>query len=147
MERRFGTGIARQPMPVPKPVLRLDKKAREAELKGSFPRVLHLATHGFFLSDQESKSTNSLARSSAFTRLGPPEGGTPNDWENPMIRWGITHAETKRLPLRRRGAAVRASGTRTRAGAGDGEIHQLLRVEIALKEIVPLTSQHDELHE
>jgi len=67
--------------------------AREAELKAVVsPRVLHLATHGFFLSDQEFKHTNSLAWSSAFTRHGPPEGGTPNDWENPLVRCGLALA-------------------------------------------------------
>jgi CHAT domain-containing protein len=74
-------------------VLRLGPDAREAELKAvASPRVLHLATHGFFLSDQEFKHTNSFAWSSAFTRLGPPKGGTPNDWENPLIRCGIALA-------------------------------------------------------
>jgi CHAT domain-containing protein len=54
--------------------------------------VLHLATHGFFLSDQEFKRTNSMAGNSAFLTLGPPKGGTPTDWENPMIRCGIALA-------------------------------------------------------
>ena len=76
-------------------MLRLGADAREAELKAVVsPRVLHLATHGFFLSDQEFKRTNSLPSvwSSAFTRPGPPEGGTPNDWENPLVRCGIALA-------------------------------------------------------
>jgi CHAT domain-containing protein len=74
-------------------ILRLGADAREAELKAVVsPRVLHLATHGFFLPDQEFKHTNSLAWSSAFTRLGPPKGGTPNDWENPLVRCGIALA-------------------------------------------------------
>ena len=58
------------------------------------PGVLHLAMHGFFLSDQEFKRTNALSAvwSPAFTRPGPPEGGTPNDWENPLVRCGIALA-------------------------------------------------------
>jgi CHAT domain-containing protein len=73
-------------------VLRLGVEAREAELKAVVsPRVLHLATHGFFLSDQEFKQTNSPVWSSAFTRPGPPEGGTPN-WENPLVRCGVALA-------------------------------------------------------
>ena len=68
-------------------VLRLGREARESELKAVVsPRVLHLATHGFFLSDQEFKRTNAPVWSSAFTRPGPPEGGTPNEWENPLVR-------------------------------------------------------------
>ena len=74
-------------------ILRLGADAREAELKAVVsPRVLHLATHGFFLSDQEFKRTNSLAWRSAFTRPGPPKGEAPNDWENPMVRCGIALA-------------------------------------------------------
>jgi CHAT domain-containing protein len=77
-------------------VLRLGPEAREAELKAVVsPRVLHLATHGFFLSDQEFNHTNSFAWSSAFTRLGPSRNGgteTPNNWENPLVRCGIALA-------------------------------------------------------
>jgi len=75
--------------------LRLGAEAREAELKAvKSPRVLHLATHGFFLTDQEFKQTNSLppAWSATFTGSGLPKGGTPNDWENPLVRCGIALA-------------------------------------------------------
>jgi CHAT domain-containing protein len=83
-------------------VLKLGADAREAELKAVVsPRVLHLATHGFFLSDQEFTHTNlpPSAWSSAFTWSGPPapgfagaRGGTPNAWENPLVRCGIALA-------------------------------------------------------
>jgi CHAT domain-containing protein len=74
-------------------VLRLGLDAREAELKAVVsPRVLHLATHGFFLSDQEFKRTNSPALGSVFLRPGLPEVRTPNDWENPMVRCGLALA-------------------------------------------------------
>ncbi len=75
--------------------LRLGAQARERELKAvRSPRVLHLATHGFFLSDQEFKHSGSLQELSlADTRSGrrsfvPPE----NRWENPMVRCGIALA-------------------------------------------------------
>jgi len=75
-------------------VLRLGKDAREAELKAvASPRVLHLATHGFFLSDQELKRTNGL-RDSWTENLGTRwNASLPGvGWENPMVRCGIALA-------------------------------------------------------
>jgi hypothetical protein len=75
-------------------VLRVGPEAREAELKAVVsPRVLHLATHGRFLSDQEYRQTNSLP-------FGwPGEWGqagrlpyVQNDWENPLVRCMIALA-------------------------------------------------------
>jgi hypothetical protein len=67
--------------------LRLGAEAREAELEAvQSPRVLHLATHGFFLSDQESKEANPTGLNWVFTLFGLP---TQNDWENPLTRCGI----------------------------------------------------------
>ena len=75
-------------------VLRLGKDAREAELKAVVsPRVLHLATHGFYLSDQEFKRTNSLRDSwsgNIGTRWNASLPG--EDWENPLVRCGIALA-------------------------------------------------------
>jgi len=75
--------------------LRLGAQARERELKAArSPRVLHLATHGFFLNDQEFKYTNSIQElsladiRSARRTFVPPE----NRWENPMVRCGIALA-------------------------------------------------------
>src|SRR5438445_7327484 len=75
--------------------LRLGAQAWERELKAvRSPRLLHLATHGFFLSDQEFKHTSSLQElslaesRSARRSFVPPE----NRWENPMLRCGIALA-------------------------------------------------------
>ena len=63
--------------------LRIGADAREAELKAVVsPRVLHLATHGFFLSDQRFKAANGLRN-----KLLPEQ-----DWENPLLRCGIALA-------------------------------------------------------
>jgi CHAT domain-containing protein len=75
-------------------VLRLGPEAREAELKAvASPRVLHLATHGFFLSDQEFKHTNS-GRADLLVGLDARQRvpTTKNDWENPLVRCDIALA-------------------------------------------------------
>ncbi len=74
-------------------LLRVGKDAREAELKALVsPRVLHLATHGFFLSDQEFLRINTgldlLPIGNVSARRMPGQ----NDWENPMIRCGLALA-------------------------------------------------------
>jgi hypothetical protein len=89
--------------------LRVGAAAREAELKAvTSPRVLHLATHGFFLADQEMPRTNTqrddwlLAGAFATDSRGGMDGmiRTPprprtSDWENPLIRCGIALAGAK----------------------------------------------------
>jgi CHAT domain-containing protein len=75
-------------------VLRVGPEAREAELKAAVsPRVLHLATHGFFLSDQDFKRTNAL-RDSWIGNSGTRwNASLPKDeWENPLVRCGIALA-------------------------------------------------------
>jgi CHAT domain-containing protein len=70
--------------------LRLGADAREAKLKAAqSPRVLDLATHGFFLSDQELKQMNSVGWNSAFSEPGPVRARSSSDWENPLVRCGI----------------------------------------------------------
>jgi CHAT domain-containing protein len=70
-------------------VLRLGADAREFTLKQAVsPRILHLATHGFFLTDQAFRRTNGLPdllNSGLGTHPRPPG----LDWENPMIRCGL----------------------------------------------------------
>jgi len=75
-------------------VLRLGAQAREAELKAVVsPRVLHLATHGFFLTDQEFKRTNAMPELLASAGGFLPRRTRPEeDWENPMVRCGIALA-------------------------------------------------------
>ena len=75
-------------------VLRVGRDAREAELKAVVsPRVLHLATHGFFLSDQEFKRTNAL-RDSWIGNSGTRWNASlpKEEWENPLVRCGIALA-------------------------------------------------------
>ncbi len=72
-------------------VLRLGKDAREAELKAvRSPCVLHLATHGFFLSDQEFRATNSWTPN--LLQVNSIARSRENDWENPVIRCGVALA-------------------------------------------------------
>ena len=70
--------------------LYLGADAREAQLKAvQSPRVLHLATHGFYFPDQEFNSTNSSAKPNQTRRLPYAK---KNNWENPMVRCGIALA-------------------------------------------------------
>ncbi|MGO9199839.1 MAG: CHAT domain-containing protein [Limisphaerales bacterium] len=75
-------------------VLKIGADAREAALKAVVsPRVLHLATHGFFLSDQEFRRTNGIYN--GFVADGGLAGWRTRpgeDWENPLVRCGIALA-------------------------------------------------------
>ena len=79
-------------------VLRLGAEARETELKSvQSPRVLDLATHGFFLSDQEFSHTNSgTADLLADLDAGRGVSTTKKEWENPLVRCGIALAGANR---------------------------------------------------
>jgi len=75
-------------------LLKVGADAREATLKAAMsPRVLHLATHGFFLSDQEFRRTNGIY-DGFLADGGVAEWGNPlgEDWENPLVRCGIALA-------------------------------------------------------
>lgn len=72
-------------------VLRLGGNARESEVKSvQSPRVLHLATHGFFLSDQEMKGMSSIPDGLVLDR--GRAGPSADDWESPLLRCGLALA-------------------------------------------------------
>jgi CHAT domain-containing protein len=69
-------------------VLKLGREAREAALKAAVsPRVLHVATHGFFLSDQDFGQAN--GRNSPLSRRLSLPRHLDEDLENPLLRCGI----------------------------------------------------------
>jgi len=76
--------------------LRLGADAREVELKAVIsPRVLHLATHGFFLSDQELRTPHPVPLPIRWGE-GVRRTGEGYDWENPLVRCGIALAGANR---------------------------------------------------
>lgn len=79
-------------------VLRVGKVAREAELrKAMSPRVLHLATHGFFLKDQEFNRSSSSRNDWLWNPGTRWNASLPGEgWENPLIRCGIALAGANR---------------------------------------------------
>ena len=75
-------------------VLRVGAEACEAELKAAVsPRVLHLATHGFFLSDQEFRPhPGPLPSDGRGWPAGRGRASAGDQWENPLVRCGIALA-------------------------------------------------------
>jgi hypothetical protein len=68
----------------------VDIEATEAALKkASAPRLLHVATHGFFLPDQEPQAT---AGDAPARSLAAPEGQASAAVENPLLRAGLALA-------------------------------------------------------
>jgi len=73
-------------------ILRIGPDARESELKQTkSPRVLHLATHGFFLPDQERQHPDRADTPFAMAS-DQPWKTSGETWENPMIRCGLALA-------------------------------------------------------
>lgn len=73
---------------VPNARIWMDKQATEAALKSvSRPRILHVATHGFFLSDQPKPVANSGGRQLVMEK-GQANSQTLKN-ENPMLRSGL----------------------------------------------------------
>ncbi len=74
-------------------MLHLGAEAREADLKAVVsPPVLRLATHGFFLLDQDLRRTNGLQDSWTSLAAQRSFARPQNDWENPLVRCGIALA-------------------------------------------------------
>jgi CHAT domain-containing protein len=72
--------------------LYLGKKALEEVLKSKgSPRILHLATHGFFLTDLEldALAGNATDRGLQLTSMAPKATGKRLKIENPLLRSGI----------------------------------------------------------
>ncbi|MDY0260058.1 MAG: CHAT domain-containing tetratricopeptide repeat protein [Desulfovibrio sp.] len=76
--------------------LRVGADAVESELqKGPAPRYLHLATHGFFLSDQEMQDTLNSRGPEVLSQFSSFSGLTSDParhYENPLARSGIALA-------------------------------------------------------
>ncbi len=73
-------------------ILRIGPEAREADLKRVVsPRVLHLATHGFFLPDQEREHSDRMD-APLMLASDRPWRASGSDWENPMVRCGLALA-------------------------------------------------------
>jgi CHAT domain-containing protein len=74
-----------------------DKAALEEVLRQhGTPRILHLATHGFFLSDQDIASLRDDDRGMRQLGLGPALPARVGKIENPLIRSGIALAGANR---------------------------------------------------
>ena len=70
------------------------KAATEEEIKKSkSPRIMHLATHGFFLKDEEIALSNDT-RGLSIVDLGPDKGikNYAKRYENPLVRSGLAFA-------------------------------------------------------
>ena len=72
--------------------------ARESVLmKSKSPRILHLATHGFFLSDQDwSSMMDEKSRGITITAKDKPSPKKPVNIENPFLRAGLALAGANR---------------------------------------------------
>ncbi|MDO8721860.1 MAG: CHAT domain-containing protein [Syntrophales bacterium] len=74
------------------------ERARESVLmQTKSPRILHLATHGFFLSDQDwSSLMDDKSRGITITAREAPSGKKPVRVENPFLRAGLALAGANR---------------------------------------------------
>lgn len=80
---------------LPGATLFLGSQATEAALKQvRAPRVLHIATHGFFLPDQPSNENAAQARA-LLHASGPQPAARRQEAENPLLRSGLVLAGVK----------------------------------------------------
>ena len=106
------------------------------------PRVLHLATHGFFLTDQEFKRTNAGPALLVANEFGlKRNGGTrwnaslpENEWENPMVRCGIALAGANHATnLMNRSSRREEAHFEVRNERGEGRTNQSLLTSAATR--------------
>ena len=73
------------------------ERAQESAVKTArSPRILHLATHGFFLQDEElalGDETRGLSLLERDLTVQPKKSGTTKKYENPLVRSGLAFAE------------------------------------------------------
>jgi len=77
---------------LPEASLLLERQATEAALKrASAPRILHIATHGFFLDDQGERraETRNIPGNDPRRISDPRLGGWAAQIENPLLRSGL----------------------------------------------------------
>jgi tetratricopeptide (TPR) repeat protein len=75
-------------------VLTRDRATEAAVKQVSRPRLLHIATHGFFLSEQvQAPTTGDTLRRETLDTLGAAP--LPAQWENPLLRSGLVLAGVK----------------------------------------------------
>jgi len=77
---------------LPEASLLLERQATEAALKrASAPRILHIATHGFFLDDQGERrvETRNIPGNDPRRISDPRPGGWAAQIENPLLRSGL----------------------------------------------------------
>jgi len=69
------------------------KAATEAAvLNAGHPRILHLATHGFFLRDQAALGVSKGQRGISIVATDRPAAALPKGYENPLVRSGLALA-------------------------------------------------------